>query len=217
MATDILTTLAEFLCWNSQQCMQVFNQYAYKPPLEGLLYFVFFPTVFLVLLIYLIANHVSGPHPKFSILLGIAFYAFVIVQGWYGFIASFGQFWYVLVIILVGIWAVFRTFFPGGGGGGAPRGRITTFGNLGKAIGGRMWSNVSGQERDLTKRIERELEILKKMNPDDYAFGRIMADTHADLSRLREMESVYGLKVAGEHHRRLGAEFSRIAKDKETH
>lgn len=213
MAVDILTTLAELLCWENTQCMQLFTQYAYKP-LEGLIYLVFFPTVFIILLIYLIVNRITA-RKGLNFLLGIAFYAFIIMQGWYGLVAQFGTAWYMLIIILLGVWAVFRTFFPQRGEGGGVRQRITTFSKFGGELGKRAWSRMSGQEKDLAKRIERRLHALEKMDPKDYSFGKIVADAQADLSELRRMASVYNLPIADEDRRKLASWFTEIMKKKE--
>ncbi len=204
----------------------------YSNPLDQFLYTVFFPSIFVILIVYMIAHQVAKGHgPKgFEIFLGVAVYIFIIVWppnetfSLYSMFAPLGQMWFILVIILVGIWAVFRTFFPSGGG--APGGTPSAAG-LGSQLTGRLWKQATGQVSDMEKIIKSELDALKAIAEKmkharteiDYrdayqAYPALNDDLVKHLQMLREEISVLGgAKVMGGNYNRFMKEYQQITAD----
>jgi hypothetical protein len=124
---DMLQILQQYLCYGNTNCAQQFQQYSSNAA-EGLFYLVFFPILFILLLIYIIVSAVS-PNRKFTILISVALFAFIILQGWYGIFASFSKFWLYALIFLGILWFILyillgnrrdtqNAAFSRGGGGG---------------------------------------------------------------------------------------------------
>ncbi len=102
-----------------------FTQYPGAPftgdILQDMVNYFLFPTVFIILFIYVILGVLfTKAQAKFRLLVGITLYLVIIVNGWYGTFALFGQF-YILFLLLLGVFYFLLTHFGiriGGGGGG---------------------------------------------------------------------------------------------------
>lgn len=118
---DILDILIEIL---RIDCSVV--QCYYANPIEGLFYLFFFPTVFIILFIYILTSFIfrgGGKVRGLKLLIALGAYAFIIFQYLYTFFAAVSQLWWLLTILLVGLFAFVRYLFTGGkegGGGGMP-------------------------------------------------------------------------------------------------
>jgi hypothetical protein len=154
---DILSVIQQFLCYGSQPCIQEFNQYAYKPA-EGIFYAVFFPIVVILLFVYIVSGAVGALKAKgFRILIGVAFFAFIILQGWYYFFILASKLWFLVLFLLGILWFGVHTFTgrEGGGGGGAHA----------RAMGGGEGnSKVINFLQDTTGRIINPVEAKKLHN-----------------------------------------------------
>lgn len=93
---------------------QMVNQYSTVSPLEQIFYLFFFPTLFIIVFIYILTSRWMGEHKGLQILIAIAVYAFIIFQGLYNSFVFLSNYWLIGLMILGGIWFVFR---PRGGGG----------------------------------------------------------------------------------------------------
>ena len=103
----------------------------YSNPLDQFLYGIFFPSILLVILIYLLIQRIFPEHRGLAVLLGVSFYIFIIVYppnaatSLYAAFAPIGAFWYLVVILIGIIYLFFNRILPshrardGGGGGGA--------------------------------------------------------------------------------------------------
>jgi hypothetical protein len=197
---DILTILQSFLCYGNGDCVNLFNQYAYKP-LEGLFYVVFFPIVFILLFIFILSSSVS-PNRGFRLLISVAVFAFIIFQGWYYMFARLSEFWLFLLILLGLLWMLVHTFVGRGGGNG--RAQARSFGDgFGSKLMGRAWKRVSGQEQALVKAIEADLELLSKMSPQDKEVGEVSGRIYQQLRQLREFTTVGGIDVGNSYNKLL--------------
>lgn len=155
---DILQQLITILNINCS----LINCY-YTNPLEGLFYLVFFPSVFIILFIYILTGSVfkgaGGVPHGLRLLIGIAVFLFLIFQGWYTAIVSISKLWFILVIILGGLWWFIRAHFgkkevkPGGGLPAV----------LGKYAGmpqRRFEAAVTGEKKTLKETIEEALGLM---------------------------------------------------------
>lgn len=224
MAVDILETIFEVL-----RVENLASQYS--APLDQFLYTVFFPSIFVILLVYIIANRFATFGGMWKILIGVAIYVFIIVfppnatYSLYSMFAPLGQVWFILIIILVGIYAFFKTLFPGeGGGAGGAQGSRS---RLGSQLTGRLWKQATGQVGDIEKMIRSELSALKAIAEKmkhartemDYrdAYGAYPAlndDVVKHLQMLRETISVAGgMKVGASKYNKFMKEYQNISND----
>ncbi len=119
---DFLQIFIEFLRVDSSWVSN------YPTQLEQFLFVIFFPTILLILLIYLLMDRMFPEHRGLSILLGVSFYIFIIVYppgvdlSLYAAFAPLGQFWYIFVVIVGLLWLFLQRLLPHrrrGQGGGA--------------------------------------------------------------------------------------------------
>ncbi len=101
----------------------------YSNPLDQFLYAIFFPSILLIILIYLLTKRIFPEHGGISVLLGVSFYIFVIVYppnaatSLYGAFAPIGTVWYIGVILIGLLYILLGRILPtrkgeGGGAGG---------------------------------------------------------------------------------------------------
>jgi hypothetical protein len=156
MAVDIFQMLVDIF----RISPSMVSQYASATPLEQWFYLFFFPTLFIIILIYILVSHWMSEHRGLSILLAIAVYAFIIFQGFYSWFVFLSPYWLILLLVLGGIWLFFR---PRGGGGASGM----TSGKKGK--GGKLLGfleDVTGKKFNpaqiakLHKMIERDMKRL---------------------------------------------------------
>lgn len=113
---DILDILIEIL---RIDCSVV--QCYYANPIEGLFYMFFFPTVFIILFIYILTSFIfrgGGKVRGLKLLIALGAYAFIIFESLYTFFAAISHLWWLLTILLVGLFAFVRYLFTGGHEGG---------------------------------------------------------------------------------------------------
>jgi hypothetical protein len=93
----------------------------YASDIEALFYVLFFPTVFIILFVYVISgiviNRVDGRPGALRLLISVTLYAFIVFQGFYSFFAALSKLWWLLLATLFGLFIFIRNFIHGGGGG----------------------------------------------------------------------------------------------------
>jgi len=118
MALDLLGIIIEFFKINCNIIECYPNQ-----PFEAIFYLIFFPTVFILLFIYILSNFIFRGGEMQSrglrILVSVAIYMFIIVGGWYSLFIALSRIWWIVIILLAGLWIFVRHFTGGGGGSGA--------------------------------------------------------------------------------------------------
>ncbi|MBI4020204.1 MAG: hypothetical protein HY367_02645 [Candidatus Aenigmarchaeota archaeon] len=170
MAIDIFQALINVLCPTfdaAQRCQEfVLRRQAESGDIQALIFFLFFPTVFMVLFIYFLSNFIirnDKPADKgLRLLAGVAILVFVILQGWYPVILPISQIWYLFVIILVGIWIFLRMLvgrtheYGGAGKGGLPfAGEAVDYATR------RTKGAITGEEKKLKRIIESRMQDLE--------------------------------------------------------
>jgi hypothetical protein len=194
---DILSVIQQFLCYGSQPCIQEFNQYAYKPA-EGIFYAVFFPIVVILLFVYIVSGAVGALRaPGFRILIGVAFFAFIILQGWYYFFILASKLWFLVLFLLGGLWFVIHTFTGKEGGGGGAKGR-TIGGAMSGISAARVMRKLSGAEGREASVIKGKLDALDSIPPGGHGIGELTDEISHDLKAFAEATSVEGLPVFSE-------------------
>ncbi|UCD02941.1 MAG: hypothetical protein JSV63_04120 [Candidatus Aenigmatarchaeota archaeon] len=210
MAT-VLEILQQFLCYGNSSCISEFQSYAYQP-IEGIFYLVFFPIVFILVFIYIISSAVGTfrETKKFRILIAVAVFAFIILQGWYHFFLILGQLWLLVLVILGVFWIILHTFVGGASGGGA-RSRVAGVEGGGGAMGSllkRIRSDVTGETKRLENELNMALEEMKIVenavkSGDSQAFRMIASS----LDRMHALRREYIALLKGPGGFRIGGKF----------
>lgn len=150
---NILDILVNILCRpeNAYNCQRFIQ--SYPNIFEQLIYFLFFPMVFIILFVYFLSDAVSENHKGLRILVGVGVFIFIILQGWYHIFLYVSKFWFFSIIILGGLFVFIHKM--GVRGGAEERGQTATkTGLLPKA--------VKKFEKELRREDQRELEACRK-------------------------------------------------------
>jgi len=93
---DIIETIIEILCQQGtvSQCQQAIQDY--PGVTQQMFFLVFFPSVFLILFVYILAKGVTSEHQKMKVLVAVAIYIFIIFQGWYYTGITLVIHWYII-------------------------------------------------------------------------------------------------------------------------
>ena len=201
MAFDVTEFLMEILCQQNTvaQCQQFVAEY--QDPVMQTIYFFFFPTVFVILFIHVLSSKVADNiGAKFRILIAVAIFVFIVVQGWYHFLLILSRMWFISIIVLGGLWAFLNMGLKSGGGGGGSQKSV-----LGKAMGSvmdyakkRTASSIRQDEKSINGRIEREKNMVEGLERkirmyeergDNYAASNMK---QTKLLKMQEIEALMG-------------------------
>ena len=137
----------------------------YASEIEALFYLLFFPTVFIILFVYVVVgsvmDKVGGKEGGLRILISVALYAFIIFEEYYTLFVSLSKLWWVLLATLVGLWVFIRQFIHGKGGseGGAYSGfggrSLVDFGSR------KLRGKLEGTEKKKVTQINQEISNLR--------------------------------------------------------
>lgn len=192
---DILDILIEIL---KIDCSV--TQCNYANSIEGLFYLFFFPTVFIILFIYILTSFIfrgGGKVKGIKFLIALGAYAFIIFEGLYTFFAAVSHLWWLLTILLVGLFAFIRYLIRGGDGGSS--------GNLGRP-------GVTGEFRQSLGKliVKRKIEepLIKSLgleSSEEKEYRKIREkyeDVGRDLNKLEPgeraiMELTMGMAGSG--------------------
>lgn len=191
-------------------------------PMESVFYLIFFPTVVIILFVFIISGWVidritdrSGNNPL-KLLVSVAFYAFIILQGYYTHFITLSRIWFLVVGIIVGLWLFGRTFGPrhreggggGGHGGGMPKGGHGGGGITDYAIR-KMKNLVTKDEEDIDKEIndrfkhmEAIIDQMENADPQAVDLGHlynqfwiIKADCEETIKAFSRTLKAHGIKI----------------------
>jgi len=166
---DVLDVLVSFLCQGNSgsTCQQFISQY--PDTLNQLFFFFFFPTILIILFITVLAVAVTDRlGVSYKLLLGVAFYMFIILSGWYPAFLWLSTLWYIGIIIILGIYVFFKKLIRGGGGG-------KSGGTLPGIGGGKGGLGVGGMLRHGAKQV-----IGKKGTEKAIEAGLRVLESHAN-------------------------------------
>jgi molybdopterin converting factor small subunit len=139
----------------------------YASDIEALFYLFFFPTVFIILFIYIVIGVVldkaGGKEGGLRLLVSVALYAFIVFQGYYNLFVSLSRLWWVLLATLVGLWIFIRTLIKGRGGdkGGSPFPAVRGSGGVFDYAGKKVRGKLEGTAKKKITQIEQELSNLR--------------------------------------------------------
>jgi uncharacterized membrane protein len=115
---DILQLLIDILKITPQQV----SQYATQGPLYQMFYLFVFPTVFIIVFIYILSYRAMKHHAGLRVIIAMVVYAFIILGGYYKWFVFLSGYW-LLGLVLLGF--LFLLIGKGGGEGGKGQHRET--------------------------------------------------------------------------------------------
>jgi hypothetical protein len=204
MALDIMQTLVELLCptYSAQSACNAFiNQPHHQvlDPFGPLLYFLFFPTVFLILFIFVGSRAVFHGNKGINLLIGVAVFIFIIINGAYPIILWIGEFWFIAIFLLFFIYLFTKRHANGGGGPMRGfRGSKKRSWWLNALVGDReldlrkIISNpklIDDEIRTLKSKI-KEQEDYRKTLPDGYAQKEVVEKISELKDQLKSIEEI---------------------------
>ncbi len=211
MAADALEMIMSVMCQQNTlaQC-ESFVQ-AYPDITQQVLWFLFFPTIFIILFIYKLSDKVAeNINQKFKVLIGVAIFVFIVVQGWYHFFLILSKFWFVSIIILGGFWA-FMNMGVGRQNSSSTAVGDKTLKSVSDYVKKRAVGAIRGDADAIYKRIEREMDKVEDMEKrireyeetgNEYAASNLislkmmkMQEIESMRAQLSEMTSFEGTKI----------------------
>ncbi len=184
MATilDILIQILNIDC-SVVQCS------GYASEIEAMFYLFFFPTIFIILFIYILTSFIfrgGGRVRGMKLLIAIGVYAFIVFEHMFTSVVAISRLWWLLTIILVGLFAFLRFLFTGGregeGRGGLPFGRQ---GFLRRTLEGVKEEHVEKTVKDILD-IEKSEDKIRRN-----AFKKLrklMESVDYDVTKFNERE-----------------------------
>jgi len=203
MAIDIMQTLVELLCptYGAQSaCQNFINNPSHQvlQPLGPLIYFLFFPTVFLILLIYIgtgvvLRGNVSSVK-GLRLLLSVAVLVAIIIQGYYPMMLWLSDLWFLLLPLIFVLFFIIRHF--GHGGGGMPR---SGGGMLGFTK--RVLSKMDAERNAEAKSLEAQIKELEISPLGSHGRLEKSGSIAQQLEDFRSKTNVYGSNALSDYDR----------------
>ena len=161
---DIVIDILKINC-SVAQCSGYANEF------EALFFLLFFPTVFIILFVYIVSEAVVGrvtsgnTNRGLKIMIAVALFAYIVMAGYYTLFVSLSGLWWILLATLAGLWIVIHRFVKGSGGGSPMPGMGSRKGKAGRGLGGLLTEQtqrtLSGDEKDLEKEIRDSFNELE--------------------------------------------------------
>lgn len=211
MALDIMQTLVEILCpthASASACNTFINTQSHQvvQPLGPLIYFLFFPVVFLILLIYIGTGVVLRGNVVtvrgLRLLLAIAVLVAIVIQGSYPIMLWLSDLWFLVLPFIFIIYFIVRHRGGPGRGGGAAHG-------IGGGIihqlvqrGKDEFTGERGRLEDMVDLSLKELERVMKESKHDQgawrAYEAALVRAHETIGKYESMVKIGGRPVGGD-------------------
>lgn len=178
----------------------------YTNQIDAIFNLFFFPTVFILLVIYLLLNYILDEvKGGLRLLISIALYAVIILNGFMTFFIPLSQFWWITLLIVFGAWVFFtRLLFKEknkGGGSGGLAGALAggaAAGGLAGYMAGKTGRAVRKDDQRAFNTLDKEVGRLdgyikdyKRGGPDSTRLASIIESTVTDIeARLRNLREV---------------------------
>ncbi|MFH1445748.1 MAG: hypothetical protein ABIF08_04720 [Nanoarchaeota archaeon] len=222
---DILQMLVNVLCPTSSaasSCSSFISRHSTSGDMGAMAYFVLFPTVFIVLFMFILIDFVvqkmgiDSKKEAISLLLSISFYVYIVISGMYPLFLALSEVWYIVIVIMVIFVVILRMFggfsFGGdnSGGGGKKGGHLHGGGGLSKVISGHLSQKERKNKETLRKTIKgniKEMHGLVKLLKNksiankqglmsEYRTAKLAALTA--ISELDDFSEVGGYEISTE-------------------
>jgi hypothetical protein len=212
---DIYGILISVLCptqGSDSVCRDFINAPGHQTlaPLGPLFYFLLFPSVFIILFVFILSGRMVHQHAGVRLLFGVTAFIFIIISGWYPVFLFLSEFWYMFAIMLIGLWVFVKMFWGGGGGNGPKGSNMPGMGGLnslgiGDQIKTRIRKEMTGEMKTLRETIDldlRELEAIQnRIKSGDSeawkAYPPIREACNQAISEYSRAISIGGVAVGG--------------------
>ena len=204
---EVLELAMQLLCQQDtlSKCEEFISGYA--DPLQQVLFFLFFPAIFIIIFIEQLSSIVTSAK-RYSTLFGVAVFIFIVIQGWFHYFLLFGKYWFMSVIIIGGFFVMLRKMGPGGGGekgkGGSrvveEAGKNTADMFVKAITGGRELNPLrSGAQKEAAKIELKEIEQLRAKLEERLknATDRQKEPIEREVVNLIQKEHELRLQIAG--------------------
>ena len=207
---DIIMLLAEIL----KISPDLVYKYSAQGPINALFFLFFLPTIFLLVFLYIGISNITT-HRGLNLLISIAVYIFIIVEGLYPLVINLGLLW-IVIIIIIGFFSLFRHHRER-----APQPRERIFSSLGRKFGEQMWRNMT-IKKDYERILDSQLRELRALREEARkgsgdalrAFGDLEPQARATLMKLHEIENIGGIKFGRSFDKKM-REFKEIIEEME--
>ena len=213
MAIDIMNILMQYLCptSNAMNACQSFVQASYHqvvPPLGPLFYFFLFPSVFLIVFIYILTQAFPGVgnNRGLRLLVAIAVFIFIIINGFYPLFLWLSDIWFIAIVIIGLIWFFIKGQLGKGGGKGGGMPSVGAGGSTGilSQIGRRVVKEAKGEIKRLEGEVDlklKELENVRRAAEKDPAAWRgypaLSQAAWAVLNQYKNELQIGGIPIGG--------------------
>lgn len=200
--------LVSFLCPTSNaasQCQSFISSHSsIAPPLGQYIYFLFFPTVFLLLFLWIVFKDAVHANRGISLIATVAVYIFIIINGMYPVFLFLGELW-IVVIFILGFFYVIARRFRGGGGGGKGGGMAMPGGGGKGGVLSTLAGLASGDIRAREKTVKERVEELRKAarNLNNASPGTDASARALDQFRQAEREAEAAIKELEDYNTRF--------------
>ncbi|MBN2042859.1 MAG: hypothetical protein JW754_03555 [Candidatus Aenigmarchaeota archaeon] len=211
-----MATMMDILATFFKISPELVSKYAYQGPIYQIFYLLFFPTLFILLFIYILTSRGPiGLHRGFKVLVSIAVYAFIILNGWYNYFVMVSEFWLFLLVLMGVVYFFWARGGTKGGvigkqqdGGGQVAGR-SVFSGLGGQLANRIKMGATKEIKDTETLLDSLLDALSNLvtqyknasgsaaDRDNIvrAWGEIYVKAQTSVQDYRRMLEVGGFAV----------------------
>jgi len=159
--------------------------------IQDLIMFLLVPTVFIILLVYMLLGRLfwpTGEQAKLRLLVGVTMYLFIVAGGYYSTFARLAGPYFLFLIFIFGLLYFFLGHFSirEGGGYGRGRGGGYSSGESGRSKYAHL-ETMNRMELNIEKdRIQADLNAVRKQLKDATRKGS--TETHLENLRTREAD-----------------------------
>ena len=164
---------------------------------ENLIMFFLVPTVFIILVVYMMVGRIlPGEYTKLRLLLGVTSYLFIVAGGYYGVFALLAGPYFIFLIFIMGLLYFLLGHFRGGEGPGGTRyggggrhggGTATTEGDVGELAALKL-NELKGAvlaAKTSMRSMKGNTYGLQGMVAANSEIGRLMAELNSLKSQFR--------------------------------
>ncbi len=185
----------------------------YDNTIVQLLWFAFYPVVFILLFTFILAYSVTEhTNKKFMTVIGVGIIMMIIIQGWWSIVLMVSKIWWFSLLILGGFYVFTHKMGMRRQGGSVGERQSSSIAGF---VRSQIRGELTGNRKDLIKDIENQIAVLRRIQ-DDLRYARSkhadpkgIADIYREyeaarhrayelIEKLREVDSYKGVHIRGD-------------------
>lgn len=220
---EIMDMLVSMLCPTSEaasHCQDFISASNHQvlAPFGPIIYFLFFPVIFLLLFVYIASGSVlrrgTAGVKGIRLLIGLGLLVYIVISGLYPVFLWLGELWFVVIFILAFFYFLVHHWGGDKVAGGAMPGAGGGLAGLTKGVSaGRALKKVTGMEGAQAAHIEAQIELLENTPKGSHGMESLVARISAELKAFGGETSFLGQSVASDY-KRLFERFKKACKEK---